>query len=549
MEIKFSSLDECKKVLEKALATNGYFVKTETPLAIKTPVRLQFMVEGHDLKIEIRSEVVFAGAGGIGLNFTETKDSMTGKINAFIQNIEGVPVEQSSTDQSGPDVRPQQPQEQQPAPTLPQNQEQAPPQPAVTNVIKGKMVNALKIDSEKKAGEEDILADFGDLSFSKMLLNMNEGKTTGIIRLKSPEIEKVVYVRKGRPVFVESDPPLVDESIGNILLTKGKIKREQLDAAIKYVEEHGVRIGEAMMALKVVSPTLLKDALTYQLKVKLYELFKWPEADFEMQIMPSLGQKFGTRPINVITVVYRGLKEKLKELYPKDLEGFISPIYDKYLKKKEELPFDVENLGFNNAERRFWELMLTGKRRVRQIFEGSTMNKPDTFRFLYALLELNLVDIHDEQTLDIPNIERDLHNQARYMERMNHFQILAVHWSASADKIKASYQNKYEKMMAKKKLPNLSPKALEDIDKMAGMIKKAHDELIDIEKRRHYRKEILGETESKVAAELAARQAQLMEFRGDMSEARELIAIAMDLEPGHHEYRQLFKKYGGKKLT
>jgi len=572
LEVQFNSLEEFKTELNKALTTNGYYLKVENPdLKLQTTIELSFSIAGKEDSFKIKAEIVFLGGGGAGFNFIERTDNLKDRFNNFLTIIEGEAtkppqaseetIPQAQETPKAVEPQPQQPLEQQPEPIKPQEfSPQAPSQaqpvppteevettPQVeTHVITGKMINTLKLDSGK-AGERNLLADFGDLSFSKILINVFEGKSTGVITLKRGDLEKIVYFRKGKPIFVDSNPPLLEESIGHIFVSKGKIKKEDLDKSIKYVEENGVRLGEALVALKLASPTLVKDALTYQLRIKLFELFKWKDADFEMQLMPSLNQKFGTRPINVINTIYRGLKEKLKDLYPIELEPFISPIYDKYLTQKENPLFDLENLGLNNKERRFWDLMLTGKRRIRQIFEGSTMNKPDTFRFLYALLELDLVNINEQATLDIPNIERDLYTQARLMEQMNHYDILFIHWSADKEKVDAAYQKHSTLTLDKKKTPGLSPESHKNIDRMLATLKKAHEVLCVDSARREYRKQILGESESKIAAELAARQAQLMEFKGDMKEARNLIVVALDLDPGNHIYRQLSKRYGVRK--
>src|SRR5512146_164632 len=100
-----------------------------------------------------------------------------------------------------------------------------------------------------------------------VLLDLHEDIVTGKLTLRRGRVSKSVDLVNGNPVSTASSPR--DETLGHFLTSTGVISEEQHRAAVQRAAGSGAKLGEALVAMQVLSIEQLIDQLGKQARHKL----------------------------------------------------------------------------------------------------------------------------------------------------------------------------------------------------------------------------------------------------------------------------------------
>lgn len=158
-----------------------------------------------------------------------------------------------------------------------------------------------------------------DYRLVRTLLSLQHTRAAGVLRVDAEGVLTVVYVRDGRPVFVEGGLPA--DSLGRLLVARGTIT----EAILAQVEEQRMlmqgrlRFGDVAQRMGVLEPEALRDALRDQVREKLARCLHWERGQHVFVPMaPSLpAPEHGALPIE--PVLWTGITrhypiERAKEL-------------------------------------------------------------------------------------------------------------------------------------------------------------------------------------------------------------------------------------------
>jgi DNA-binding response OmpR family regulator/tetratricopeptide (TPR) repeat protein len=116
-----------------------------------------------------------------------------------------------------------------------------------------------------------------------------DASATGTLRLSRGMLNKLVYLREGRPVFVDSN--VRNETLGAFLLNKQVIEEQSLIRALKHARATNLKLGEALIDLGLVDKQTIDAALRAQVRLKIATTLKWPDGAFHF----SPGDDFADR--------------------------------------------------------------------------------------------------------------------------------------------------------------------------------------------------------------------------------------------------------------
>lgn len=141
-----------------------------------------------------------------------------------------------------------------------------------------------------------------------VLLDLHEDIVTGRLTLRRGRVSKSVDLLNGNPVSTASSPR--DETLGHFLTSTGVISEEQHRAAVQRAAGSGGKLGEALVAMQVLSVEQLIEQLGKQARHKLVQALRWPQGAwrFEEDTSPIEGMQ-----LRMIDVVLGGLKETAVE--------------------------------------------------------------------------------------------------------------------------------------------------------------------------------------------------------------------------------------------
>lgn len=126
-------------------------------------------------------------------------------------------------------------------------------------------------------GPPDYVANFEDVSFLQVLGKLFTEKTTGSLFVLDSSYgrqqRKDLYFRNGRLVHVASTDP--QELLGEYLIRKNLLSREQLRSALAHMARRRGQLGESLIALRLLDPVDVFNALRNQGRDRVAALCGW----------------------------------------------------------------------------------------------------------------------------------------------------------------------------------------------------------------------------------------------------------------------------------
>ncbi len=138
-------------------------------------------------------------------------------------------------------------------------------------------------------------------------------RLSGVLVFRAGSSQKEVFFREGRPRYISSN--LRQELLGEFLVRRGLLKREQLEETIRTTRDEKFRLGDALMARGYLSAHDLAHLLEWQFRERFLDLFRWTRGWyglFERAEPPPGAVAFDLDPIPL-------LAEAVRSVIPMDL--------------------------------------------------------------------------------------------------------------------------------------------------------------------------------------------------------------------------------------
>jgi CheY-like chemotaxis protein len=182
--------------------------------------------------------------------------------------------------------------------------------------------------------------DLAQVPLPRLFYRLYLATFTGGLRLVSAASQRTVYFSGGLPVHVESQS--LDESLGRILLDHGRITIEQYTASLAVMQQRGVRHGEALVDMGILSEPELLAALKQQVELKVVNTFAWREGGFRLEPGNDFARGRVLSEVNPLAAIWRGVHEN----YELDaLLGFFVEHQKRFVVATELFPVYYDTLG------------------------------------------------------------------------------------------------------------------------------------------------------------------------------------------------------------
>jgi tetratricopeptide (TPR) repeat protein len=137
-----------------------------------------------------------------------------------------------------------------------------------------------------------------------VLLDLHEELATGKLLLRRGKMSKTIDLVNGNPVSSASTPR--DETLGHFLVTTGVITEDQHRAAVARGATLGGKLGEALVAMQLMSVEQLVEQLGKQARHKIVHALRWPQGAWRFDTAAQAAEGIQLR---MIDVVVGGLRE------------------------------------------------------------------------------------------------------------------------------------------------------------------------------------------------------------------------------------------------
>ena len=137
---------------------------------------------------------------------------------------------------------------------------------------------------------------FGVESPYEVVLSLAVAEETGLLVCKQEKSRKEVYYKRGTPVYASSND--TRELLGEYLVSKGIIGRDELETALDVLPKFDGHMGDTLIALGMVSAMDLFRAIGDQIQTRFSDLLHWHQGAYEFYRGVTCKQNAPEIPIN-----------------------------------------------------------------------------------------------------------------------------------------------------------------------------------------------------------------------------------------------------------
>jgi tetratricopeptide (TPR) repeat protein len=178
----------------------------------------------------------------------------------------------------------------------------------------------------------------------------------------------------------------VDDTLGQILLEHGRIDAKDYEACQQKTLSDGIRFGEALLQLGVMTLAELHDVLAAQTEQKLIALMGWADGTFNIE--PTLEVDLArTSEVDLIPALWKGIAAHFETVR---LFDYFFPVAQKYAVATPLFSVHYAKLGAFLRESGVIPL-LNGKTKFQTILQAGTNDAARSAQLLYLLVIIEMV--------------------------------------------------------------------------------------------------------------------------------------------------------------
>ncbi len=385
---------------------------------------------------------------------------------------------------------------------------------------------------------DGISGNFIKKDFPSVMMDVFEKGLTGELHAENGTIKKIIFFLKGYPVFARSNA--TEDRIGKVILESGKIKREDLEKAIKVARASGKKIGLVLVKMNILSPGELYELVIQQVRKIIYSLFTWDAGKYFFTEKHSLPQEVITLEDNPAAIIYTGITKFYDEENLIKRLGSLNII----LKRIKSPYFSLSSLPLSDDAIDILK-NVDGQKTIKDLLHSLPFARKQILKTLYALLVLKFLETveeaEDREALyQLSRLKEILKN----FEKTSLFQWLGVSPDATREEIIEAYSRLSHKFR-KEFLPAfVTGEVVKICDQIFQKLTVAYTLLMDDTLRNYYRQLIEKSIKTESAFEMLRKKYASILFEdgknlykmGKIHEAHKKFIEAIKYNPNEADY-------------
>jgi hypothetical protein len=144
------------------------------------------------------------------------------------------------------------------------------------------------------------------MQLGELLQWLSLGSKTGTLLIDGRGVEKRIYFQDGRIASTSSSDQR--EYLGHFLVSHGYITEEELKMAMEVQEESQILLGKILVMINAIAEADLLRLMKKKAEESIYNIFLWPEGDFEFVDGDSQDQKMVPLSLDVTGIIMEGMR-------------------------------------------------------------------------------------------------------------------------------------------------------------------------------------------------------------------------------------------------
>lgn len=144
------------------------------------------------------------------------------------------------------------------------------------------------------------------MQLGELLQWLSLGSKTGTLLIDGHGVEKRLYFQDGRIASTSSSDQR--EYLGHFLVSHGFITEEELKMAMEVQEESQILLGKILVMINAIAESDLLRLMKKKAEESIYDIFLWPEGEFEFVEGQLPDQKMVPLSLDVTGIIMEGTR-------------------------------------------------------------------------------------------------------------------------------------------------------------------------------------------------------------------------------------------------
>jgi len=249
-----------------------------------------------------------------------------------------------------------------------------------------------------KTREAGLRGNLQTVPLSDLLQLITTSAKTGMLSICRNEQKREIYFRKGAVIFASSSGS-EEQLLGNLVLSRKKISKADLERALSIQKLSGKKLGTVLLEMTKLTKEELLSFLRIQVEEIVYNLFGWNSGEFVFYDgkPPPVGQV--TAELNTMNLIMEGSRRidewiKIREVLPPE-ETRLEIVRDPKTKSS-TFKLTVDDV-------RLFPL-IDGDRTISELMQASPASEFFTRKSLAKLITLGLVRVGEKKAAIGPKV-------------------------------------------------------------------------------------------------------------------------------------------------
>jgi len=235
----------------------------------------------------------------------------------------------------------------------------------------------------KKAAKKQHISDY---TIPLQLQQLYREKATGLLHLTRGDAKKIIYVKKGYPVFSRSN--VLSECLGRMLVKEGVITQVDCDQSVELSKERGRLQGTVLIEMGLLSPQDVQDALIRQVTDKLLSTFAWRSGSCQFVPCPDFKKNVTQIKLTPAALIMEGIKRYWSA---KQLDDFLYPFSEDYLKQASNPLYRFQDIQLSKRGEAIFNSCV-GAKTLDQILAQHPLAKREIQKIIAALMISEMIE-------------------------------------------------------------------------------------------------------------------------------------------------------------